>query len=85
MRFNPERCPECAERAVAVIETLLGRAELEQGEDGSYEYDGYTDMLWDSQVMQKAGPDPAKPQYELWCDGNHDWLAELVKEEPSGS
>lgn len=81
MRFNPERCPECGEPAVDVIESLFGRAELVQNEDGSYDYAGYTKMLWETQTSHNFGLDAGEPQHKLWCAGSHDWLAEREDEE----
>ena len=70
MRFSPDRCPECQDEPKGTLEVLEGVAEVFIHDDGSFEYGGYTQISWDSQVtVERDG------KVTLVCHDWHRWQA----------
>jgi hypothetical protein len=71
MRFAPHKCPECGKEAKGTIETLQALAFLTfTDEEGTAEYEGYTDVIWDTQqTVVKDG------KVTLQCPNGHEWEA----------
>lgn len=74
MKFNPDRCPKCGGYAMGTGETIPGVAMMSREDDGTFEYDGETEVGWDGQTTDTS--DDGK--VELWCGGWHSWFAELL-------
>lgn len=71
LTFTPAKCPTCGEPPEATLETLIGFARLVVHEDGQAEYEGTTDIVWDSQmtVTDEDG------RVTLACFERHEWQA----------
>jgi len=71
MRFQPWRCPVCAQHAKGVLETIPGLALLVFEDNGEAQYAGGTDVCWDGQetVCDQNG------QATLVCPEGHQWPA----------
>ena len=74
MRFDPWKCPQCDKPAEGMLEMVLGIAGLMLDTEGSAEYDGGTDVRWDSQtpVRNQEG------RVTLECQEGHQWSAEFT-------
>jgi hypothetical protein len=77
MKITPSKCPECGEPVRGTIERLMGCAQVFEKEDGTFEYDGWTDIWWDEQktVHAKDG------RTRVTCANGHDWLAAVEDED----
>jgi len=72
MRFRPIHCPECGQRATGTVENLSGVAQfLPPDQNGEIEYDGYTEVNWDTQETVTD----AKGRTNLTCPDGHEWFA----------
>jgi hypothetical protein len=75
MQFNPWRCPECGQAARGTIESVRGLALLAFDGQGNAEYEGETELDWDSQVtVHDADSDELAT---LECPGGHQWFAAI--------
>lgn len=75
MQFEPSNCPECNEEPAGTLEDLTACAEFEKQPDGSYEYSGYTEVYWDSQMTRTVHSKQEGSKVVLLCDNGHDWEA----------
>ena len=77
MRFFPWKCPECAEAAYGLLEELQGIARIQFDERGDADYEGYTEVVWDSQrtIETQLGV------VTLLCPKGHDWHAKWARTE----
>lgn len=57
MRYAIPHCPECGKVVAGERDYTPGLALVMQLEDGSFEYEGETDMYWDGQVNERDFPD----------------------------
>lgn len=71
MRFDPWKCPECDQAAAGTVEVIYGVALLVFTEDGNAEYEGQTDIDWDSQTTVLGVDGRAT----LECPSGHRWQA----------
>jgi hypothetical protein len=76
MIFDKPNCPECGAKAKGTLETLQACADLDFADDGTAEYNGYTDVYWDSQ-KSVVSDDPSSPffapTFTLICPEGHEW------------
>ena len=75
MRFAPDKCPTCGEDPAGIIEQVYGRAWLGERADDKFDYDGGTDMDWNSQ-------EPARDEHDrvtLFCPARHTWQAGMME------
>jgi len=72
MFYTPARCSECGRLAYGTLERMDGIAVLAFDDDGSAEYQGWTDVDWETQktVRNKQG------LVTLVCPSGHQWQAE---------
>lgn len=70
MKISPDKCPECGACIEGTCETLTGVALLFQNDDGTYEYNGQTDIHWNGQKTVKVGEET-----EVICEQGHTFLA----------
>jgi len=77
MKITPSKCPKCGEPVRGTVERLTGCAQLFENEDGTFEYDGTTDIWWDEQKTVYAKDGRAR----VICDNGHDWLATVEDED----
>lgn len=73
MRFNPAYCPYCGLVAYGTQEMIPGIAQLDLQEDGTFEYNGSTDVCWDAQHT----PTDERGCVMLTCNNDHQWSALL--------
>lgn len=75
MRFDKPNCPKCGEPASSVLESLQGDALIFEQDDGSFDYEGETEVKWDSQetLVSRRG------LVTLSC-GNHSWKARMEED-----
>ena len=66
-------CPECKLPARGTVETLPACAEFEHGSDGTPEYSGYTETLWNEQETKRDN----HGRVELICDNSHRWFSQM--------
>lgn len=52
MRYRLPNCPTCGRDVDGEADYVPGRALVTRLTDGSYEYDGETDMFWDGQMNE---------------------------------
>lgn len=73
MKLTVPTCRKCGEPAAAIEERLLGDAYISKAEDGSFEYDGETEICWDSQetVISRRG------LARVGCSNHHYWKTRL--------
>ena len=76
MRFDPDKCPTCGEDPDSIIERVYGRARLGDRADDKFDYDGDTDMAWDTQEPVRDEDD----QVTLCCPSRHSWQATMTEE-----
>ena len=62
--FENPKCPHCGGKPGGIEESILGTADIEEGEDGQYDYSGETEVNWDS---QEATTD-SEGRYTLSCE-----------------
>jgi hypothetical protein len=77
MRLLPFKCPECGASPVRIIESVYAITCINQvGMRGEFEFDAEFPgkVLWDS-----AEPDVIDGKVTVYCDANHEWLAELTE------
>jgi hypothetical protein len=71
MRIKPKYCPECGEPPIAILEQVLGDAELiYDPEKKAFDYAGETHIDWDTQtsvVVDKKG------RNKVTCNNLHTW------------
>ena len=77
MKLTPDKCPVCGEDAAYMIEQVYGRAGLLREDDGNFEYDGGTDMDWNTQEPVRDDDETVT----LHCPHRHSWQAKLEREE----
>jgi hypothetical protein len=71
MKIKTPKCPECREPPKGTLENVLGIAQLTDiGPDGSCEYSGYTDIIWDTQRTLGEGD-----KMMLVCREGHEWTS----------
>ena len=79
MKFKTPKCPDCGLPAEGTLENLLGIARLSDiGTDGTCEYAGDTDIIWDTQRTLGEGD-----KVMLVCHEGHNWESEMVDEPPN--
>ena len=49
MKLTHPKCPECGELAQGAVEVVAGLAQMIVNDDGTWDYEGYTDVWWDEQ------------------------------------
>ena len=71
MRWETEKCPQCGQDAHATLETLQGKALLQRGDGDELEYEGTTEIFWDTQetVRNEVEEDC------LMCANGHEWYS----------
>lgn len=72
MRIKTPKCPECGKELRGTVEEVTGVALVSDQGDGDYQYDGETDMDWNTQVSVKD----QKGRMLLNC-GEHEWYSEV--------
>lgn len=79
MKFDPEKCPvdKCGELAEGTVDRLYGKAVLTHHDDGTFEYSGFTEVWWGSQVVEKDD----KGRWEMVCYNGHEWHATMTETE----
>lgn len=82
LKFTPPVCPTCGADIRGTVDTIPAIAELNRFEDGSYEWSGHTEVLWDGQ----SGEYDDQGRAEVCCANGHHWCAEMEEqfaEEPN--
>jgi hypothetical protein len=74
VRFQPDKCPECAEEPAGTVEKVHGLATLTPDGQGGYDYSGHTEVWWNDQQSVTDG----EGRVLLQCARQHEWYA--VKE-----
>jgi hypothetical protein len=71
MKFSPHTCPTCGEVTKGTVETVEGIALLDFDEDGDADWEGTTEISWDTQktITEEDGI------VTLVCDNGHSWQA----------
>ncbi|MGH7971420.1 MAG: hypothetical protein ACREIC_22095 [Limisphaerales bacterium] len=71
MKIKTPKCPECGLPAKGTLDSVLAIARFSAiGPDGSCEYEGGTEILWNTQeTLQDLG------QLRLICPNGHDWAS----------
>src|SRR5262249_17508625 len=67
-------CPTCGERAIGMLETVLGVALLVIGEGGIADYLGETKLDWNSQETVDGGDGAVV----LTCQNGHEWPSQKI-------
>lgn len=79
MKYDPIICDQCGETARGTLEKVWARADFGHvdRETGEFEYDGDTEVFWDSQETEKhpEGGDM------LTCPNGHEWPATFIPDE----
>ena len=78
MRFNPWKCPKCGQTAEGMLEKLFGVAGLIFDPEGSADYDGGTNVDWNSQLPVRDGTG----RVTLECSEGHQWQATPTEDVP---
>lgn len=73
LKIEIPNCPECDSPARGTVETLPACAEFELGSDGTPEYSGFTEALWDEQETKRD----SDGRVELLCGNSHRWFSKL--------
>lgn len=78
MKIDKPKCPDCGELAKGTLEVVSGLALLnfqeDDGRSGRAEYEGETEMDWNSQEPVRT---PGGDQVVLECPRGHQWLSGL--------
>lgn len=75
MQWEKNKCSECGELAVGILEKVDGFARLKPDNEGGFDYAGETDMLWDTQdCIVVSGCNILK------CANGHTWESHPVNE-----
>lgn len=70
MKYTIPCCPECGDLAIGTVDLVPGVARFLIVHDGTFiDYDGETEMRWDSQYTIEEGG-----KTRLTC-GDHDWYS----------
>ena len=77
MRFDPWKCPKCGRPTKGMLEMVFGIAGLMIDTEGDAEYDGGTNVDWDSQVPVRD----TNGRVTLECQEGHQWSAEFTPDE----
>lgn len=73
MKIEIFKCPECGQPAAGVLENVYCLAQIQEPDaDGLTDYEGYTEVLWDSQT---AVDDPGG--YSVECCNGHRWITPI--------
>ena len=77
MQLQTLNCPECGGLVRGTVETVLGCAELEQQEVGSFAYAGSTDIWWDEQcaIQNENG------ETQVICEDGHTWFTKVTDDQ----
>jgi len=71
VNWKQNTCPECGEQVAGTVEEVQGMAKLVSDGEGGFEYEGTTQIWWDTQKsMQGIGGDI------LTCKNYHIWESE---------
>ena len=73
LKIEIRKCPECNSPARGTVETLPACAEFERGAEGTPEYSGWTEVLWDEQKTNRD----REGRVELICDNRHRWFSNI--------
>ncbi len=77
MKIEIPKCPTCGGPAIGTLETVQAIAKLgEIKEDGTCEYEGTTEILWDTQKTMLVLHTPV-----LVCAQHHDWASTITESE----
>lgn len=73
LKIETANCPECNSPARGTVEALPACAEFERASDGTTEYTGYTEPLWEEQqsVRDRFG------RVQLICGNGHSWFSKM--------
>jgi len=75
MKIKTPQCPKCGLSAKGTLETVFAIAQLTDiGTDGACEYQGTTEILWDTQKTVIDGE-----KTTLVCRNGHEWVSERKK------
>lgn len=85
MKFDKPNCPECGEIAIGTVDMVPARSRIFQTADGSFEYEGDTELFWETQYS--VGQDGFLPSKDgeplmLECEEGHEWPALMLDDEP---
>ena len=73
MKITMHQCPKCRLPARGTLEKVLAIAALSDIEtDGTCEYEGTTEILWDTQKTVIDGE-----KITLVCRNGHEWVSEM--------
>ncbi len=75
MKLETFKCPDCGEPPKGTVETLNGCAVLSPGENGTFEYSGFTEIWWDEQRTEYD----EQERVHLICEKGHEWYSRVNK------
>jgi hypothetical protein len=79
MKIENPKCPTCGAVCVGTIERVTGVACIveDESEPGTFEYEGGTEIIWDSQktVADNTG------RVTVTCDNGHEWPTHISEVE----
>ncbi len=78
MRFDPQLCPVCGAQPTSVREILYVDAFIYDFGDGELEYEGESDVDWDTQQMSVDERDGTVYLHSKEC-GHDPWKAKLLE------
>ena len=75
IKWDEMTCPECGGEIAGTVELVYGIAGMIGNAEDGFEYDGHTEICWDSQMtVQEEGRDT------LQCADGHEWTAIRAKD-----
>jgi hypothetical protein len=73
MTFGIPQCPECGKDPDGTIDTIQACAGVFKNDDGSFDYEGYTNIYWDSQFTDTDD----EGHVTLICKEGHTWQSAM--------
>ena len=75
LNIEISNCPVCKSPPIGTVEMLSACAQFDHNSDGTVEYSGFTETLWDEQETNTD----SEGRVELMCDNSHRWFSKMAE------